>query len=86
MDTQPEDVQRLEQELLEQMRAAAKTYRQAIAEHQRVAGEFADMLDHPDGAYAWRTAAAQESRALEEYAQAVKSYSDLVVHGIRPKQ
>ena len=65
----PQDERRrLEQQLLEAMKAAEKAYRAASAEHKKIRTEFGNMLDHPDGAHAEHQAAKGERVAFENYA------------------
>jgi hypothetical protein len=79
-----EDRSELERRLREEMQAAARTYHQAVAEHQTMISLYTEFHDNPDGALAARMAAARERLALEKYARAVKLYADLVVRGQRP--
>ncbi len=78
------DPAELERRLREEMQTASKAYHQAVTEHQNMMALYKDFHDHPDGAFAARTAAARERLALEKYARAVKLYADLVVRGQKP--
>jgi flagellar motor switch protein FliG len=81
----PDDPAKLERELVKRMQAAARVYREAVADHEQVLNKHLDMLDHPDGAHAWRNAAASERLALEKYAAAIKDYSNMMLRKRAPK-
>ena len=68
----------------EAMKAAEKAYRAASVEHTKIRTEFGNMLDHPDGAHAEHQAAKSERAAFENYARALKAFTDLTVDGRRP--
>ncbi len=85
VDGLPEDSAKLERELVKRMQTAARVYREAVAEHEQVLKQYVEMLDHPDGAHAWKKAAAYERRALEKYAAAIKEYSNLMLRKRVPK-
>ena len=81
----PNDPAKLERELIKRMQAAARVYRDAVADHEQVLKQYIDMLDHPDGAHAWRNAATHERVALEKYAAAIKEYSNQMLRKRVPK-
>jgi flagellar motor switch protein FliG len=81
----PDDTAKLERELVKRMQAAARVYRDAVADHEQVLKKHLDMLDHPDGAHAWHNAAASERLALEKYTAAIKEYSNLMLRKRSPK-
>ena len=77
--------EQLEHALLEEMRTAQLAYRQAVAHSQATAQRFRDLpFGHPDGDRARREAALAEAAELEKYRNAVKAFSDLVLHGRPP--
>ena len=76
--------EQLEQQLLGEMQAAWETYRGTAAEHAKIRTEFGDMLDHPDGAHAVNVAAKKERVALENYARALRAFTDLTLRGRPP--
>jgi hypothetical protein len=87
MDTapsSPNERERLEQQLLDEMQAAKQDYHSARAEHTKVGNEYGDMLDSVDGSYAVHKAAEHERAALENYIRAWGTFTDFVVYGRRP--
>jgi hypothetical protein len=75
---------RFEQQLLEEMQVAEEAYRAASAEHKKIRTEFRNMLNYPDGARAVHEAAKRERVALENYARALRAFTDLTLRGRRP--
>jgi hypothetical protein len=80
-----EERERLERELLRALKAAEREYRAAAKEHEDVRQQFASLLDNPDGALALRKAARNERLVGERYAQALKRFSNFVMHGTLPE-
>ena len=76
--------ERLEQQLLGKMQVTWGSYRTASEDYRKIRSEFGDMLDHPDGAHAVNVAARKERVALENYARALKAFTDLTLRGRRP--
>jgi hypothetical protein len=77
--------EQLEHALREEMRRVELAYRQAVAHSQATAQRFRDLpFGHPDGDRARREAALAEAAELEKYWNAVKAFSDLVLHGRPP--
>ena len=77
--------EQLEQELLQQVRATAQAYRNAVAQTKMVQERHSDLvLGHPDGTLARIHAAMIEKEALDKYAQAVKAFGNFLLHGVRP--
>jgi hypothetical protein len=73
--------EQLEHALREEMRTAELAYRQAVAHSQATAQRFRDLpFGHPDVDRARREAALAEAAELEKYRNAVKAFSDLVLH------
>jgi hypothetical protein len=76
----PKDRTPEEQALFERMKAAAQLYRDAKEQTKTALERYADLpLGHPDGDHARRLIAANEQKALEDYHEALKAYTDLVV-------
>jgi len=78
------DLPRLERELRKKMRAAARDYRETVAEQDKVMARIADRIGEPGETLDWNTASGRERDALEKYAVAIQEYADLVVRGRRP--
>jgi hypothetical protein len=84
-DTPKGERGQLEHALLGEMRTAELAYRQAVAHSQRTAQRFRNLpFGHPDGDRARREAASAEAAELEKYRNAVKAFSDLILHGRPP--
>ena len=62
------------------MQATWKACLAASEEHANVEDELSNMLDHPDGAHAVHEAAKKERVALENYARALRAFTDLTLH------
>jgi DNA-binding NarL/FixJ family response regulator len=77
--------QELELQLLARLQSAEKRYRSAAEECNAAAGQFRDMMSHPDGAAGLHNAARNERVAVQQYHAALKDFTDLVVYG-RPPQ
>jgi DNA-binding CsgD family transcriptional regulator len=80
--------ERLEHGYLERVREAEKGYRLAAERHKQAitrAQKTNWKLD-ADGQQALHVAGLMEREAVEKYAQALKVFADLVVHGRRPPQ
>ncbi|SRR5579883_906220 len=75
---------RLEQELLRRLRAAEVEYREALAACQEVRAEFGQMSEHPDGTVALERARIRQRHAFEQYAKALRDFTDLTVYGRPP--
>lgn len=84
--SQRDERERLEQQLLDGMKASEGAYRAAAAQHTRIRVEFGNMLDHPDTTAAVQDASHLERVALENYTRALKLFTDLVIYGRRPAQ
>ncbi len=83
--SEPQDERRrLEQELLLRLRAAEVEYREANVACRQVRIEFGEMLEHPDGAGALERARIRQHHAFEQYAKAVRAFTDLTVYGRPP--
>ena len=82
--SQRHDHERLEQQLLQEVLAAARAYRSATAEYTKVRNEYGNMLDCVDGSHAVHNAAKQERVARENYARALMAFNEFVVHGCSP--
>lgn len=81
----PDSPDQIEQRLLEDMQRAELTYRQAVMQSRAAVEHFASLpIGHADGAHGRHQAARTEAAALEKYQNAVKAFSDWVLHGKSP--
>jgi hypothetical protein len=78
------NAEKSEQELVDQMRKTQKEYRQAAEEFANARVEFADMLNHPDGALALSKAATKERVAARKYRKAVHAYGQKIAPDLPP--
>jgi len=79
------DRQQLELALHQRLRSAQVAYRAAAAQHLEIRTRYENMLDHPDGTHALHQAVMKEHLALQEYARALKAFSDLILHNRPPE-
>ena len=79
-----EDRERLEKQLRADMQAAGEVYLAAFEEYAKIKDEFSNMLDQPDGAHAVNEAFKKKEVALENYARAVRAFTDLTLRGRHP--
>ena len=84
LPSQQHEREQLKQQLLGGMRVTWEAYRAASEEYRKIRSEFGDMLDHPDGAHAVHEAAKKEQVALENYARALRAFTDLTLRGRPP--
>jgi hypothetical protein len=79
----PEERHQLEEELLQQLRAAEQGYRLAASDHKKVieAARAKGWKVDLDGEQALRVAGAAERDAMERYAKALRAFTDLIVRG-----
>jgi len=54
-----------------------------LADRTKIRTEVGNMLVHPNGADAEHKAAKDERVALENYARALETFTDLIIHGRR---
>jgi hypothetical protein len=78
--------ERIERELLAELKRAEKAYRAASAEYLKVKEEYTGMFATSDGALALHKAAVAERMALEKYISVLKEFSALIIDGRRPGQ
>lgn len=74
----------VEDELLDQVQAAERDYREAAWKYNEARKQYGTLLDNQDGAYGLRRAAMVERITLEKYAAALRAFADLVVRGRTP--
>jgi hypothetical protein len=78
--------ERLERELLAELKRAEQAYRKASAEYLKVKAEYVGMFATPDGSLALYNAAEEERMALEKYVSTLKEFSELIIEGRHPGQ
>ena len=80
MDDPQQARQALETALLNRLRTAEAAYKVAKAEHDRLTAVLIDVgVRNPDGALAMEQAL-ELTRTLEEYAKALKAFTDFAVN------
>jgi hypothetical protein len=84
MAPRSDERERMEEELLAQIRAAGEVYLAAVAEYARISREYCEMLDHPDVALALHEAANREVIAFENYSAALDTLTRLILQNRRP--
>jgi hypothetical protein len=70
---------RVEQELLAQIRAAGEVYLEAAEEYARISRKYRKTVGDPDSAVALRKAATNEQIAFEKYNGALDSLTKLIL-------
>jgi hypothetical protein len=83
-NSQEDERERLEKQLIKEMKAAQNVYRVASIEHTKLLEKYWDFLDHPDGAHALCRAAKKERVALASYHKAARAFADLILQGRLP--
>jgi DNA-binding CsgD family transcriptional regulator len=79
------DRERIEQELMGELRAAERAYQDAVRYSKTLVEQHEDLpLGHPDGNYVRRQAAAYEAHALKTYTKALQAFADMVMFDRRP--
>jgi hypothetical protein len=76
---QSDERERMEQELLAQIRAAGEAYLEAAEEYARVSREYRKTLDQSDGAVVLHKAATNEQLAFEKYNEALDALTQLIL-------
>jgi DNA-binding NarL/FixJ family response regulator len=82
--TPPHDRAQLKQKLFEKVNTAETIYRAAASEYKSTERKFRAMRAHPDAARAWYNAASKERLAMQQYAAALRVFTDFVVYNRRP--
>ena len=87
---EPSSRRELEAQWLERVKQARAHYQERAAICQAVMSERARYpiarIADPDGAFALQHALRLESHALQEYMRALQVFTNLVVHGIVPRE
>jgi two-component system, NtrC family, C4-dicarboxylate transport response regulator DctD len=76
-----EERERMEQELLAEIRVAGEVYLEAAEEYARISREYRETLDHSDGSFALHEAARNEQIAFEKYNEVLDSLTQLILRG-----